>query len=71
MNSDWVPFDFKQLRGNAPRPPLPTVFDNTVARENGSVVSSTPLAKVFAVIFALVIIGLLVIVAGAEPFTVS
>jgi hypothetical protein len=60
----FVPFDFKQLRGNHPdlgRRPTQTVFDNTIACEDGSVVSSGPLAKVFAVVFAVALIALFAI----------
>ena len=71
----FVPFNFKQLRGNHPdlgRRPTQTTFDNTIAREDGSVVSSGPLAKVFAAVFALVLIALFVVLLSVVPgsFTV-
>ena len=60
----FVPFNFKKLKGNHPdlgRRPTQTVFDNTIAREDGSVVSSGPLAKVFAVVFAVALVALFAI----------
>lgn len=65
----FVPFDFKKLKGNHPdlgRRPTQTVFDNTIAREDGSVVSSGPLAKVFAVVFAVALVALFVILASVK-----
>ena len=56
------PFDWSKLKGNHPDldvVKLPAKFDNSIAGETGAVVSSTPLAKGFAVVFALVIVGLL------------
>jgi hypothetical protein len=72
----FVPFNFKQLKGNHPdlgRRPTKTVNDNTVAREDGSVVSSGPLAKVFAVVFAVALIALFVILVSipAGSFVVT
>ena len=61
----FVPFDFKQLRGNAPRPALPTVYDNTIAREDGSKLSRTPLARVFAVLMGVALVVLFVITISA------
>ena len=58
--TNFVPFDFKRLRGNAPRPALPNVYDDTIAKENGSNLSRTPLAKVFAVLMGVGIVSLFV-----------
>ena len=58
--TNFVPFNFKRLRGNAPRSALPTVYDDTIAKENGSNLSRTPLAKVFAVLMGVGIVCLFV-----------
>lgn len=55
----WVPFDFSKLRGNHPGAPKSTVFDPSIAREDGSIVSSTRMAKVCAVIMGLGVVALL------------
>ena len=63
----WVPFVFEKLKGNHPGVPLNKNFDDTIAKERGDVVSATPLAKVFAVVFAVAVIALLVILTSVEP----
>ena len=64
----WVPFDFKKLKGNHPSVPITILGDsNSAAKERGDVVSNTPLAKGFAVVFALAALALLVILTSIEP----
>ena len=63
------PFDWSKLKGNHPDldvVKLPAKFDSSVASEKGDVISSTPLAKGFAVVFAVAVVVLLSLVIGAS-----
>lgn len=61
------PVDWSKLKGNHPDldvVKLPAKFDNSIAGETGAVVSRTPLAKAFAVVFAVAIVVLFSVVIG-------
>ena len=58
----WVPFKFKSF---VPADPLPQVYDDSIARENGSALSRTPLARVFAVLMGVALIALFVLLISA------
>lgn len=60
----FVPFDFSRLRGNHPGEPMPTTFDNSVAIEDGSEVSTTPLANFTAGVLLTLVVLLFATVLG-------
>lgn len=63
------PMAWSKLKGNHPDldvVKLPGRFDNAIAGEKGDVLSSTPLAKGFAVVFAMAVVVLLSLVIGAS-----
>lgn len=60
----FVPFDFSKLRGNHPGEPMPTTFDNSVAIEDGSEVSTTPLANFTAGVLLTLVVLLFATVIG-------